>query len=1008
MEGRTQDSRSFSAPSYIGDGNPGPYGGGTYTGTSMEPTVQDWENIFGPAGRDIKADYQRHKRHQRWHLPDALKGPNTFIADRIDGIITDATNSPFTSLILPYLYVEEPDRKFKWNSMSYDEGLAVRVPYESAARVLTQTKRSNAAYLVRYGFGIRMEHNFMMSPAGRVDFQNQLRQLTGSIQYSNDLDVHIALITAPSYAKIWAEKYQASDKTSAQICREYIDLFGFVQKNPNALDILIEEAKATLTLWGSPPPSFLMCNSKLTFQLQMNPERTNYVTQGIDGVRRLRDGPNISSFRGLSIINTRAFSMETGMPPRDVLQRRVRVAEYYRIAPQGANTRWEIQLYDESRDTWFSMRKEELNRLASLEQPQGLDHQLPPDDEITVDDFLVRGAANNLTVHIIYPNPQAPEAKLVKPADTTLEFGIPEDWAAIQRQITGLQNGIYANNLLRRHHYRTVLEQIGVGGSFRPNARPLFQQLPVPCPPTQMCSWVFAHTALLEHTSALLWHQIPVPEDIMREAVIPFLYVDAVSRAAALASWTETRANPICPHQTVMVIALVAALHPNPQIRLRLQNALRDGRVNILSLRAMIARFARACLQPREGHEPRSKLHLGRILDECTIQAFRAIATNSPDSQMIYDQWPEELVDGAPITHWANVSETHGLLSDPEIERAYEAHPGYHWNDLPHIPFGAIGDIDEAHVLVAFLQVAIRRFFVNPAAYAPETLYPPHNIYLEITGEDNEDYEYIIFRPCIEHNMLGIILGKGGSKEDLGATLWGQTELSCFDDSVHGLWGMSYKYHARAMVTNDRNMIRLWDVCYGSYNGGKDDTAVNWADEAPGMHKPFQNAVNDLSVPYTGPALMVMRFKVDRASREYRTYWPSPIVFHDKDLNNDAPPRLSPDPESIYVLQDGNMRVFNTDIYREQYRAYLQRMPDFSHAHQIRKTPGQAAMDMETSVNALAFQGSYKIRYLDGTRPTEEVNGSGHHGPDYTGVAMLRAGKGVRPDAKAPQTMRLI
>ena len=207
---------------------------------------------------------------------------------------------------------------------------------------------------------------------------------------------------------------------------------------------------------------------------------------------------------------------------------------------------------------------------------------------------------------------------------------------------------------------------------------------------------------------------------------------------------------------------------------------------------AISAPFARACIQPREGQEPRTKLNLGRILDECTIQAFRAIATNSSEAQQIYDQWPEELVDGAPITHWANISETHGLLSDPEVERAYESHPGYHWNEIPPIPFGAVGDIDEQQVLIAFLTVAIRRFFVNPAAYAPEHLYPPHNLYLEITGEDNEDYEYVIVRPSIEHNMLGIILGKGGSTEELGATLWGQTELSCMDDSMHGLWGMRY------------------------------------------------------------------------------------------------------------------------------------------------------------------------------------------------------------------------
>jgi hypothetical protein len=65
MEGRTQVSRATNEPGYIpGNGNPGPHGGGTYTGTSLEPMQADWENIFGPAGRDVKLDHQRQKRHQ--------------------------------------------------------------------------------------------------------------------------------------------------------------------------------------------------------------------------------------------------------------------------------------------------------------------------------------------------------------------------------------------------------------------------------------------------------------------------------------------------------------------------------------------------------------------------------------------------------------------------------------------------------------------------------------------------------------------------------------------------------------------------------------------------------------------------------------------------------------------------------------------------------------------------------------------------------------------------------
>jgi len=45
--------------------------------------------------------------------------------------------------------------------------------------------------------------------------------------------------------------------------------------------------------------------------------------------------------------------------------------------------------------------------------------------------------------------------------------------------------------------------------------------------------------------------------------------------------------------------------------------------------------------------------------------------------------------------------------------------------------------------------------------------------------------DFIVVRPCIEHQMLGVVMGRGG-KDELGCTFWGQTELSVYDDSMHG------------------------------------------------------------------------------------------------------------------------------------------------------------------------------------------------------------------------------
>ena len=110
---------------------------------------------------------------------------------------------------------------------------------------------------------------YMVGYDGETVFDENTTQVVGSIQKTNDLDVHIALLSAPSYAAEVKNKYYSRTKTPHQIIREHIDMFGFMQKNVNALDILIEDAKITLQGWGSPAPSFLLCNSKLTMQVSI-------------------------------------------------------------------------------------------------------------------------------------------------------------------------------------------------------------------------------------------------------------------------------------------------------------------------------------------------------------------------------------------------------------------------------------------------------------------------------------------------------------------------------------------------------------------------------------------------------------------------------------------------------------------------------------------------------------------------------------------------------------------
>lgn len=148
---------------------------------------------------------------------------------------------------------------------------------------------------------------------------------------------------------------------------------------------MIEEARSVLRSWGAAEPSFLLTNSKLTFQMTMSPEKTEYVTQGPDGVKRLKAGPNINTYRGLNIINSRSFSMEDGAPPRDVLRRRVRTAEYYRIPWDPEVHTKSFSFYDESKDSWHRFTWKDLFRMSECSRTGELGGEDYDDENVEVD-----------------------------------------------------------------------------------------------------------------------------------------------------------------------------------------------------------------------------------------------------------------------------------------------------------------------------------------------------------------------------------------------------------------------------------------------------------------------------------------------------------------------------------------------------------------------------------------------------------------------------------------------
>jgi len=273
----------------------------------------------------------------------------------------------------------------------------------------------------------------------------------------------------------------------------------------------------------------------------------------------------------------------------------------------------------------------------------------------------------------------------------------------------------------------------------------------------------------------------------------------------------------------------------------------------------------------------------------------------------------------------------------------------------------------------------------------------------------------LVVRPNIEHEMLGMILGRGGSDE-LGATLWGQTELSCFDDSQHGIWGMSYKYHERAQVFNERNMVRTWDVAFNGYNGGMGSDIVNWLEPNQDVFtspQHFRNDTEDFTKPYQGASFVVMGFPVNFGGGDAldTKQLPNPLVWYDNTGGGAGLGATMCDPEGVHRVVTSSMRIYTQmdAVQRECYHQYLRHLPDFTGLERLRKTAGAAVVADETSpAGCLAFQGSMRVRSGPNNMLVEETMGSGHLGPSYVGCASVREGKGIQVNTHQPALSRLV
>lgn len=215
------------------------------------------------------------------------------------------------------------------------------------------------------------------------------------------------------------------------------------------------------------------------------------------------------------------------------------------------------------------------------------------------------------------------------------------------------------------------------------------------------------------------------------------------------------------------------------------------------------------------------------------------------------------------------------------------------------------------------------------------------------------------------------------------------------------------RYHERAIVLNERNLVRVYDVAFDGYNGGMDQTYVEWNDDQD--CNAFGRKTLERSLPYTGKSMLVMALPHD--SRNSQKTWPNPIA-----LSNETPciPPMTPNSSRHpNDLQDhmifGAANTYCSEAQKNKIQEYFRKI-NFNVLHSpdsAQRESGEQCVNNETSSQLMAFEGTMKVYDQSGVC-VDHIQGSGHLGPSYVGVASVREGRGVQNPSGAPSLHRLI
>lgn len=214
------------------------------------PNVQrEFQDFYG-LNLYQKAD-QRPKPQEKYDMPEAytgmLTGRDGIVSRAIIKLITLEQQWPVRE-VLPWKQ-HEGSLSVGWDEFHFNDHSLTETPHEVPPRLLTSEKIGHQEALKRFGLAMLLEHDFMKTPEGRLQYKMNMQQIANAVLNTCIHGAMIALVTSTYNPKniamtMYNQKFNLRDFKEFLATQK--EFFGILQKSELGAAAVVDFARDVL------------------------------------------------------------------------------------------------------------------------------------------------------------------------------------------------------------------------------------------------------------------------------------------------------------------------------------------------------------------------------------------------------------------------------------------------------------------------------------------------------------------------------------------------------------------------------------------------------------------------------------------------------------------------------------------------------------------------------------------------------------------------------------------